>query len=79
MLKLVILIALGLMIVSCGQESSVHSVNTLPKGAQGMTLVDSDFSGVTFSNDIEEDKDHFYFIFNYVYNGGGVAAGRFKQ
>jgi len=38
-------------------------------------LISSSESGVTFNNHIEENFDNFFAIFNYVYNGAGVAVG----
>ena len=38
-------------------------------------LVDSSTTNIIFNNHIEEDLDHFFGFFNYVYNGAGVAIG----
>ncbi len=38
-------------------------------------LVSPQKSNVLFNNQIKEDYTHFFFDFNYVYNGGGVAVG----
>jgi enediyne biosynthesis protein E4 len=38
-------------------------------------LIPSEKSGITFNNKIEENFEHFYEFFNYVYNGAGVAVG----
>ena len=40
-----------------------------------MTFMSHDKTGVNFSNIVPEDENHFFFEFNYVYNGGGVALG----
>ena len=37
--------------------------------------VDPAVSGVTFSNDIQEDEQFNMLAFSYIYNGGGVAVG----
>lgn len=37
--------------------------------------IDSEQSGIHFNNQIKEDFEHFFGLFNYVYNGAGVAIG----
>ncbi|MEI6865205.1 VCBS repeat-containing protein [Flavicella sp.] len=37
--------------------------------------IKSEDSGIYFSNDITEDLDNFFMVYNYAYNGGGVAIG----
>ncbi|WP_298484964.1 VCBS repeat-containing protein [uncultured Maribacter sp.] len=38
-------------------------------------LISPEQSGVTFNNHIEENFKNFFAIFNYVYNGAGIAVG----
>ncbi len=40
-----------------------------------LQLISSEKTGITFNNHIKENFDHFFVLFNYVYNGGGVAVG----
>ena len=39
------------------------------------TLMSPEETGVSFSNDIKEDFNYNNFVFEYIYNGGGVATG----
>ncbi|WP_299665010.1 VCBS repeat-containing protein [uncultured Polaribacter sp.] len=38
-------------------------------------LIPSEESGISFNNKIDENFKNFFAVFNYVYNGGGVAVG----
>ncbi len=40
-----------------------------------LKLIPSEKTGITFNNHIKENFDHFFVLFNYVYNGAGVAVG----
>src|SRR4051812_26130377 len=37
--------------------------------------INSDRSGITFRNRVEENINNYFDVFAYVYNGGGVAVG----
>lgn len=39
------------------------------------TNLPSSYTGVNFRNDIAEDQTMYYYLYEYLYNGGGVAAG----
>lgn len=41
--------------------------------------IDAEQSGVRFNNQIKENFQNFFGVFNYVYNGGGVAVGDINQ
>src|SRR5690349_1216277 len=38
-------------------------------------LLDTDDTGISFTNNITEDKEHNVFTYQYYYNGNGVAVG----
>lgn len=65
-------LAIGVLISSCAQDSydsSSKSSSTL------FTNVDSEYSGVSFINEIENQKNFNIFKYRNFYNGGGVAIG----
>ncbi|WP_300023133.1 VCBS repeat-containing protein [uncultured Maribacter sp.] len=68
-----IIFAISVLLYSCKQEKtdekSLES-NELPL----FNLVRPEESGIHFRNTIAENYDNFFAIFNYVYNGAGVAV-----
>ncbi len=67
-------------LVSCTNDKKVQSNNTSQPETESedlslFTLIDPNESNVTFNNKIEENFDNFFAVFQYVYNGGGVAIG----
>ena len=59
------LILLPFLLINCSKPKQKHQFELIaPKD-----------SGVHFNNSIEENFQNFFGIFNYVYNGGGVAIG----
>ncbi|MCB0592676.1 MAG: VCBS repeat-containing protein [Lewinellaceae bacterium] len=48
---------------------------TEPGDAAGFTLVKGGHSGITFSNEVQDQKDFNILTFRNYYNGGGVAIG----
>ena len=69
--KLLAVAALFCVSIQCdpGRETPAGTTDTL------FELISPDRSGVHFNNHIEENFQHFFGTFNYVYNGGGVAVG----
>ncbi|WP_282074426.1 VCBS repeat-containing protein [Maribacter aquivivus] len=67
------LILAFLTICSCHKDSKEQ----VPTEAENplFEFVSSETSGINFNNQIEENFEHFYEFFNYVYNGAGVAVG----
>jgi hypothetical protein len=59
--------------ISC--ETSGDTDGTPTDTFQLFKEISSRKSGVNFSNDITENEEKHYFNFQYMYNGGGVAAG----
>src|SRR5690606_27702014 len=55
-------------------ESSVEA-DAGPEVRARFTLMSPEETGVTFANDLREDYHYNNFNFEYMYNGGGVAAG----
>ncbi|WNH11963.1 FG-GAP repeat domain-containing protein [Thalassobellus suaedae] len=74
------IIVIILLVYSCKQdklETEIES-NSTSSAVENNTLfilIDSNQSNVTFNNHIEENFDNFFAVFNYVYNGAGVAIG----
>lgn len=48
---------------------------TSAQATKQFTSLPSGYTGINFRNDIIEDADVYYFKYQYLYNGGGVAAG----
>ncbi len=65
--------ALLLAMASCGTPT--NSNNTDPAAAPLFTLVSPEESGVSFSNTLTEGLNTNVLMYEYFYNGGGVAAG----
>ncbi len=60
-----------LLIIACSKNEQIEQKNK-PKL---FSIVESSTTGVHFNNTITEDIDNFFAVFNYAYNGGGVAVG----
>ncbi len=43
------------------------------------TLLPSSYTGVNFRNDIAEDANMYYYLYEYLYNGAGVSIGDFNN
>ena len=43
------------------------------------TLLPSSSTGVNFRNDITEDENMYYYLYEYLYNGAGVSIGDFNN
>ena len=67
--KLIVSLVLIYSFFSCIQDSDSQEENPL------FELISPEMSGVHFNNHIEENFQNFFGLFNYVYNGGGVAIG----
>ncbi|MCB0551306.1 MAG: VCBS repeat-containing protein, partial [Phaeodactylibacter sp.] len=46
-----------------------------PGETTGFTLINGKYSGITFSNEVQDQKDFNILTFRNYYNGGGVAIG----
>lgn len=70
-------ILLILLLFSCKREAEVSTTNQEIKVETNarFTLLDSAQTGVTFSNIIPENYDYNIFLYEYMYNGGGVSIG----
>ncbi len=61
---------------SCNSDKTVKPVTiSEPEDTKIFTLIAPSASHVTFNNHIEENFQNFFAVFNYVYNGAGVAVG----
>jgi hypothetical protein len=59
--------------------AAVFLVTSCKERLKTFTLLDSDETGITFSNRIAENDTMNILSFEYVYNGGGVALGDFNN
>jgi len=57
------------------KESQIKTETESKKEPKLFELVDSEQSNIVFNNHIQENFQNFFAVFNYVYNGGGVAIG----
>ncbi len=65
-------------IISCNRDNSFSFLETINNADNKKTLftqVTSSKSNINFNNTIKEDLNNFFGMFNYVYNGAGVAIG----
>ena len=67
--KLIVPFVLTWLVFNCTSDSDYSVENAL------FELINPEVSGVHFNNHIEENYQNFFGLFNYVYNGGGVAIG----
>lgn len=74
-LCLLIGFALFISITWTSCETDATSSNTSPNTFKLFKEIKSSSSGIDFSNNITENEEKHYFKFQYMYNGGGVAAG----
>ncbi len=58
----------------CKKERTKHEVVVVEKETLFKSLSSKE-TGITFNNTIEENPDNFFIVYNYAYNGGGVAIG----
>ncbi|NNL91769.1 MAG: VCBS repeat-containing protein [Saprospiraceae bacterium] len=65
---------LVLILFSCNQDESIKSGSSDETG-ELFSLVNTNHSGIQFENKIIEDPERSYYVFNPIYNGGGVAIG----
>ena len=54
----------------CGQQNKNNKL---------FTILPSSSTGVNFRNDITEDADMYYYLYEYLYNGAGVSIGDFNN
>jgi len=72
------IVLLALVFIGCKtdkKEESISVTNTEKKDIKLFDLIPSSKSNITFNNHIEENFQNFFALFNYVYNGAGVAVG----
>ncbi|MFK8055649.1 MAG: VCBS repeat-containing protein [Saprospiraceae bacterium] len=69
------LAVLSLCLVSCGEDGVGEDLAS----SSGFELLGSDRTGISFVGDIKEDPSRNYFLFNYIYIGGGLAAADFNN
>lgn len=62
--------------IGCNQQTSIDQQEKSPQtSAVKFTLLSPDKTGVDFTNQLKEDYLYNIFTYEYLYNGGGVAAG----
>ncbi len=70
---------LGILLVciSCQEKKKEIEIKkeNFSSNSKIFELVNSSQSNITFNNHIEENFENFFAVFNYVYNGAGVAVG----
>jgi hypothetical protein len=69
------LASLTLCLASCSKDGEVAS-EAQPTGFE---LLSPERTGISFVGDIKEDASRNYFLFNYIYIGGGMAAADFNN
>jgi hypothetical protein len=72
--KLNLLLALCVVISSCGSDSE-NSTNITKSKETLFTLLNSEDTGIDFINEVKNRKDFNIFKYRNFYNGGGVAIG----
>ena len=75
-LFIVLLLSCNIIFFNCKKRAK-ESIDSKTKIVENnlFNLISLEQSGVTFNNHIEENFKNFFAVFNYVYNGAGVAVG----
>jgi hypothetical protein len=68
-----------LFIFSCNKSPELTESSTQPPADPIFELLDSERTGINFSNKIEENLNLNVLMYEYLYNGGGVAVGDLNQ
>ncbi len=71
--KTCILTAMLSIALSCKKQTPPPK--TPPKAVTLFEKLPTNQTGISFNNTITEDANNFFLIYNYAYNGGGVAIG----
>ncbi|MDI1323907.1 MAG: VCBS repeat-containing protein [Algoriphagus sp.] len=66
-------------LISCGPSEKNPQVSEAPAEPPLFQLLSKDQTGITFSNTIEENLNLNVLMYEYLYNGGGVAVGDLNQ
>lgn len=64
---------------SCQKNEQHASIESSPPSDPLFQLLTPEASGITFSNPLEEDLNLNVLMYEYLYNGGGVAVGDLNQ
>lgn len=70
---LLLIYALGAQLWSCG--SAPESETVIPERYELFSTLDSNFTGIGFVNRLIEDVNWNILVYEYLFNGGGVATG----
>lgn len=73
------LLSLCGLIFSCDPSAQRETGEVPPASDPIFRQLSSDSSGITFSNPLEEDLNLNVLMYEYLYNGGGVAVGDLNQ
>lgn len=68
-----------LFIFSCNKSPKLTESSALPPADPIFLLLDPEKTGINFSNKIEENLNLNVLMYEYLYNGGGVAVGDLNQ
>ena len=71
--SVLLVLQLVLLAFSCNKVSKQNQNAVSDHNSPLFQLIAANESGITFKNSIKENQKNFFGIFNYVYNGGGVA------
>lgn len=79
--SLIAILSFSLLMMSCsGPDTSEQTDNSsIPKSSPLFNLLTPEETGITFSNRIEENLNLNVLMYEYLYNGGGVAVGDLNQ
>lgn len=75
--KLLSAVAISLMAISCSESDKIANTESLSESNTPtlFNLLAPEQTGITFSNKIEETLNLNVLMYEYLYNGGGVAVG----
>ncbi len=74
-LSLPLIILFLISINGCRKTSVVKTTEDHPLAEARFTLMSQEETGVHFINEVNEDYNYNSFVFEYIYNGGGVSTG----
>ena len=72
-------VAVCLSFAACNQQTDNKGEEVQPTGKELFTLLDASRTGIDFQNTLTEGLNTNILLYEYFYNGGGIAAGDFNN
>ena len=79
--KTTLLLLLVTLFLACSEEKVQEKTSQSSSSKAGLTIVDSDYSGISFSNDLSDDplSEKNVLSYQHYFNGAGVGVADFNN